>query len=276
MKKTKTIYYSDEQNDEFSSAKIKTKKIDGAYSYVREGFFAKAFSFFMYRLVFMPLSYLYMKIRYGFTIKNRKALKRAEKGFFLYGNHTAGDVDPYMPTMISFPKKVYVIVNAANVSMPVLGKITPYMGALPLPDDMKATCNFTRAVNKRVEQKAAICIYPEAHIWPYCTFIRDFGDRSFGYPVKLNKPVFCFTNVYTARRFGNAPRLTTYIDGPFYPDTELPVAEARKKLRDEVFNAMTERSKLSDYKGVIYVKAPDAADCGSAFVGTNDEEEEQR
>ncbi len=256
-KKQQIIYYDDEQNDEFSKAKINAKRIDGNYKYVRDGFFARIYSFFMYRIIFMPISYLYLKIKYGFSIKNKKTLKKAKEGCFIYANHTAADADPYVPTMVVFPKNVYVVVHAANVSMPVLGKITPYIGALPLPDDEKATRNFLAAMEKRCKQNAVICIYPEAHIWPMCTFIRNFKDASFRYPIKYDKPVFCFTNVYTKRKHRKTPKMTAFVDGPFYCDRTLPVGEARKKLRDEVFCTMEKRAALSDYDGIVYKKRED-------------------
>jgi hypothetical protein len=68
--------------------------------------------------------------------------------------------------------------------MPYLGRVTPYMRGLPLPDDMAATRNFTSAIEKRIDEGAAVFIYPEAHIWPYYTGIRPFGDASFSYPIK--------------------------------------------------------------------------------------------
>ena len=91
------------------------------------------------------------------------------------------------------PKKAYIIVHPNNVSMPYLGRVTPYMGGIPLPDDMAATRNFSSVLEKRIKQGKAVFIYPEAHIWPYYTKIRPFPDTSFMYPVKLDTPVFCFT-----------------------------------------------------------------------------------
>ena len=252
--KSKIVYYRDELGDEFSSAVIVPKKIDGGYRYIRDGFFGKAASFFLYRVIAMPLAGLFLKIKYAHGIKNRKVLKKQKSACFLYANHTSAAADPFIPTFVAFPRRVYVIVNAANVSMPVIGKLTPYMGALPLADDLSAARSFCAAVETRVKQNGAICIYPEAHIWPYCTWIRNFTDASFRYPVKYGVPAYCFTNVYTKRRFFRTPKITTYVDGPFYPDMTLPAARARKKLRDEIYAAMTERSKLSDYDGVIYVK----------------------
>ena len=45
-----------------------------------------------------------------------------------------------------------------------------------------------------------------------------------------------------------------YVDGPFYPDMELPLKERQKKLRDQVYDAMCERAKLSDCDYIRYVK----------------------
>lgn len=254
IKKQKIIYYDDELNDEFSSAKIKAKKIDGSYKYERDGFFAKIFSFVIYRLMFMPISYLIIKLKYGLKIVNKDCLKNEKNGYFIYANHTSAGCDPFIPTFVAFPKKIYVIVHAANVSMPVLGRLNPYMGAIPLPDDAEATRNFLSVIKKRISQNKAVCIYPEAHIWPRYTKIRNFKDSSFRYPAQNCSPVYCFTNVYTKRRLLKTPKITTYIDGPFYPDKSLNLPLAKKKLRDEVYSCMKKRSELSDYDGVIYIK----------------------
>lgn len=252
--KRKIVYYDDELNDEFSSAVIKAKKIDGGYKYERDGFFAKIFSFIIYRLIFMPASYLIIKLKYGLKIVNKGCLKGEKRGYFIYANHTSAGCDPFIPTFVAFPKKIYVIVHAANVSMPVLGRLNPYMGAIPLPDDAEATRSFLAVIKKRIAQNKAVCIYPEAHIWPRCTKIRNFKDSSFRYPVQCGAPVYCFTNVYTKRKFLKTPKITTYIDGPFYPDNSLSLPLAKKKLRDEVYACMRKRSELSNYDGVVYVK----------------------
>jgi hypothetical protein len=46
----------------------------------------------------------------------------------------------------------------------------------------------------------------------------------------------------------------TYVDGPFYPDETLPLAQQKKKLRDDIFEKMTERSKLSCVTWIEYRK----------------------
>lgn len=254
-KEKKIIYYKDELNDDFSRADIKVKKIDGNYTYVAKNPFKKFAEWFLYRIVAIPLSFLFLKFFYGHKIVNKKVIKKQKGAYFTYANHTNAAADPFIPTFVSFPKRVHVIVGAANVSIKGIGGVIAMLGALPLPDDVAATKNFTAAINLRVKQNRAICVYPEAHIWPYYTGIRPFKDTSFRYPVHSGVPVFCFTNTYKKRKFFKRPKIVTYIDGPFYPDASCDVKTARAKLRDEVYFAMVERSKNSDAEYIKYVRA---------------------
>ena len=258
MDKRKVIYYSDELNDEFSVAEIKAKPIDGNYVYIHSSAVKKFTHFFWYRIVANPIAFLYTKISFHHKIVNKKILKPYRKtGYFMYGNHTQDIADAFIPNVLSVRKDNYVIVHPNNVSMPVLGRITPYLGAIPLPDDKEAYANFTDTIEKRVKERKGIIIYPEAHIWPYYTGIRPFADTSFHYPVKYGTPVFCFTNTYQKRRLGKKPRIVTYIDGPFYPDSSLPLRKQKTELRNRVYECMCERAKLSTVEQIKYIKTED-------------------
>ena len=253
----KIIFYKDELNDEFSTAQIDAKKIDGNWKYERN----PILSFFWYRIIATPIAFFYTKIKYRHKIVGREKIKSEKKrGYFVYGNHTQILGDPLIPTFVCMPKKAYIIVHPNNVSMPYLGRVTPYMGGIPLPDDMAATRNFSLVLEKRIKQGKAVFIYPEAHIWPYYTKIRPFPDTSFMYPVKLDTPVFCFTNTYQKKGKRAHPQIVTYIDGPFYPDSSLPLRERRKKLREEVYSTMCERAKSSNVEWIKYLPAEAQAD----------------
>ncbi|MBO4367036.1 MAG: hypothetical protein J5843_05205, partial [Clostridia bacterium] len=230
--KQRIIYYKDEQNDEFSKAKIKARPIDGSYRYVRSRFL----SFILYRIIATPLAFLYTKLVFGQkTVGREKWAAVNGSGAFLYGNHTQASADPLIPNLIRFPGKVYTICHPANVSMPVFGRLMPYVGAIPLPDGMAAYRNFIACITQRIDEKAVVTVYPEAHIWPYYTKIRPFPDTSFTYPAQLDKPVYCFTNTYKARKIRKKPRIVSYLDGPFYPDRSLPVRQRAAALREEVY-----------------------------------------
>lgn len=255
------IYYKDELKDEFSTAVIEPKVIDGNYKYIHKSLWKRFTHFFWYRMVATPLAFLYLKVYFGHKIINKKVIKQTkDTGCFLYGNHTHFMADALIPTMITTPKDTYVIVHPNNVSMAFLGRITPSLGALPLPDDAEAAKNFIQAVETRIKEKHVVTIYPEAHIWPYYTKIRPFENTSFRYPVKCKVPVYCFTNTYQKRRFRKIPRMVTYVDGPFYPDVQLSGTQQRENLRKQVYEIMVKRSKNSNIQMNQYIKAGEEND----------------
>lgn len=252
--KEQIIYYTDELKDEFSEAQITAKEIDESFDY-EGGIGRKMGRIFWYHIIAKPFAWIYLKLAFGHRIVNKKVLKQAKgKVYFLYGNHTNAAPDALIPTMLNFNRSVYVIVHPNNVSMPVLGKITPSLGAVPLPDTKGALKNFTKMIEHLVEKNKVVMIYPEAHIWPYYTKIRPFTEESFRYPAQYGTSVFCFTNTYQKRKHRKTPRIVTYVDGPFFADRSLPKKQQKKQLRDQAYQTMVERSKESNIEIIHYIK----------------------
>lgn len=253
--KRRIIYYTDELNEEFSVAQITPRRIDGSYRYDHSSPWNAVTHFFWYRLVATPLAWGYTRLAFRHKVVGGERLRKfGKQAYFLYGNHTQDIADAFIPNLLYVPQETCVIVHPNNVSMPILGKVTPSMGALPLPDDREAYRNFLAAIEKRVAEGKKIVIYPEAHIWPYYTKIRPFPDTSFHYPIKYKTPVFCFTNTYQKRRWSKKPRIVTYIDGPFYADESIPERKRKTDLRDRVYTCMCERSRLSTVEMIQYIK----------------------
>lgn len=251
----KIIYYQNELEDEFSEAQITPKRIDETYDY-SGGILRKIGRFFLYHIVAKIALFIFLKVKYRHKIVNKECLKQAKgTGFFLYGNHTNAIADALIPTMLRCPfGGTYVIVHANNVSMPVLGRITPCLGAIPLPDDKAAMKNFNKEMERLIEKKQCITIYPEAHIWPYYTKIRNFKDSSFRYPAACGVPVYCFTNTYQKRKWAKTPQIVTYVDGPFYPDNTLTMREQKQQLHQSVITSMKEYCKNSNVEMIQYIK----------------------
>ncbi len=251
----KIIYYTDELNDEFAGDNLKPKVIDENYIYAPKGIWKKFTRLFWYRIVATPLAYLYLKITLHHKVIGRKNLKKFRKqAVIVYGNHTHNIADAFVPTMVSTPQDAYVIVNPNNMSIPVIKHVIKSLGAIPLPANARAMKNFNKCLDKRIEQKRFIMIYPEAHIWPYYTKIRPYKSLSFSYPIHYNIPAFALTNTYVKRRFGKKPRMITYVDGPFYPDEGLSMKDARENLRNKIYNQQVLRSQNSNVEYVKYVK----------------------
>ncbi len=254
MKYKEIIYYQNELEDEIIDFKIKKKEINEKYKYIHKTPFYKILSFITYRLIAFPIFFSYFKIFKRIKYINKKVLKKYKNtGYFVYSNHTDKLSDGISPSLICFPKKPYIIVNSDNVSIPILGRLTPMWGALPLPDTLSSAKNFNNAI-KLLSKKNPIIIYPEAHLWPYYTKIRTFKETSFKYPIRENKPVFTFTMVYNKPKHFKKPVQKIYIDGPFFPDKSLNELEQTINLRNLVYNKMNERASLSDYEYLTYIK----------------------
>ena len=255
MSKTKIHYYTDELNDDFAGGNIKTKQTPPDFKYVHTNPIWRVIEFIVYQLIVRPLAWIISKFLYGVKIKNRKVLKQAKgKGIFIYGNHVVTLGDAFHPNLVSFPRKSFIVVHPDTTSIPLIKNLVVMLGALPLPSGKQGYRNFTNAIKTRIEQKQAVVIYPEAHLWPMFTGIRPFKNDSFLYPSMLGAPVFCTTTVLKNRRFRKPPKCIVYVDGPFYPDENLSFAENKQKLRDEVYAVMCERAKESNYDKVKYVK----------------------
>lgn len=248
----KVIYYNDELNDEFSKAKIIPRKIDGRFKYNKSAFW-EFWSFLIQNVLSMPIKVLYLKIKFNHKFIGKEKLKKyRKKGLFIYSNHTQAFSDTFTPSVAVYPKRNFLIVNPANISLKGTGWLVELLGAIPIPEGIEAYKNFLSRIKNRISKGYSISIYPEAHIWPYYTKIRPFKDVSFKYPVQLKTPVFCITNTYQKKK--NKITMVSYVDGPFFPDNSLNKKEAQEKLRNEVYNKMCERSKNNNVEKIIYKK----------------------
>lgn len=250
----KTIYYTDERNDEFSGVQKKAVDIGDSFCFVHKNIFWRAAAFFVYRIIMTPFAYIYCKLKFGAKTVGREKLKESRgRGCFLYCNHTLLAGDAFLPNVSMFPKTNYVIVNSDNVATPGTKNFVQMCGAIPVPQSGTAYRSFLDAIEKRVLQKCCVTVYPEAHIWPYYTGIRNFPSTSFRFPVKYDAPVYVSTTTFQAKKHGSTPRVTVFIDGPFYPDMSSP-REAAGKLRDTVYSVMCRRSENSTYEAIKYVR----------------------
>ena len=254
----KTIYYRDLQNDDFANNALIPKPIPPDFPFAVTNVFWRILEVFLYRLVATPIVWVIGKAGFGLRIKNRRALRRLRgTGYYLYGNHTQDMMDAYTPTLACFPRHAHIVVSPQAVSTALLRYPVQLLGGIPVPDSVKGKSAFMRALSYRIEQKRVVTVYPEAHIWPWYTGIRPFPAVSFAYPVKDDVPVVAFVTTYRRRKLFSrlTPRMTVTLSEPFYPDHTLSRAEARQKLRDQVYAFMcAEADKPDNYAYYAYVK----------------------
>ncbi len=253
--------YQDELNDDFAGITRKRIRVGADFPFIRKSRLWNLTAAVVYRGIMTPFAYLYCKLVLRMRIVGKEKLKAVgQGGCFIYGNHTLMAGDAFLPSMVSFPKRTYVVVNADNLSVRFTQNWIQMSGALPVPTEPRGMRAFLSAMETRVQEGHCIMIYPEAHIWPYYTGIRPFGRDSFRYPVRFGCPVFCTTVTYSKKRFGKKPRVTVYVDGPFEADKSLPPRMCEQALRDEIYAAMCRRAAENNTYAPITYKPKKEAD----------------
>lgn len=246
MEKHRYYYYYDELNDDFANNGIETLPLPDDYEYYPKSL--------VYRIVH-PVANIIMLLFLmvvnamtdGYRVHNSKILKKRndrKKGYFVFANHTTWIGDAVIHPTIAFPKQVYTVVHPDAISIKGASTAIRMLGAMPKPSSRKNFVRFIEASSRMFEEGNPVVIYPEAHIWPKYNRIRQFPDVSFGIPARLGAPCFVKTTVY--RRNGKGHTYSeVYYDGPFYPDNTLCLKDAQKKLRDDIYSVMKERTKDS-------------------------------
>ena len=254
MKNEKVFYYSDPVNDDFAGTNINTCHVPACFCYIHKSVAYKILCFIVYYIIAFPLVWLMAKLFLGLKLKNRKNVKKAEGGFFLYGNHT-NMLDAYIPSIASFPKKGYIVAGPDTVSIPGIKLLVVMLGAMPLPSELKGYRAFIDAINTRIKEGASVTVYPEAHIWPYYTGIRPFPDTSFRYPVANGAPGIAMVTTYRKRKglfaLCKRPGMTVTFSEPMKADSSLPQKQAQKELRNRVFDFMNTVSKETEQVSYI-------------------------
>lgn len=249
MKKAKEIRYYNSFSDDFEFTRDQSKRLPDGYRRIRRDLLSRVLSELAY-LTAIALSWIYLKF---FLHVKYKSSAKIKSGAFIYGNHTQPVGDVFIPAYAAFPRRIYTVVSPANYAIPVIGKLLPYLGAIPTPSGIKDLVDFGNALHTRASEGHPVVIFPEAHVWEYCSFIRDFPEASFVYPIKSELPAYALTVTYKPRRFGSKPRAEVFLDGPFFAPTEGSVRQRSAHLRDTVLQAMKNRAETSS-SHIEYVK----------------------
>ncbi len=265
---SRVVYYHSWDEDMVQSRR-QNIRLAKDYDYVRYGLWNRLLDWLLLCVLWL-VAVVYVRLVRCVYIHGRERLRPyLHSGLFLYGNHTQPVLDPFIALLTLTGSRPYGIVSTANFGIPLLGRLMPWCGALPVVHTPLGQHCLTQAVYDHIRLGHPIVVYPEAHVWQYCTQIRPFSAASFAWAVETAKPAFTMTTVYrhkttgggnennTDVKFGHsAPRIDIYIDGPFFPDTACPPRLARQRLCAVVRETMLRRAALSDYEYIRYLPAP--------------------
>ena len=252
MKKREKVRYYQSFEQDFEESANQEFTLPEDYKWIREDKFSKFLSAVIYGCAVI-FSTFYCRAVLRLKVKGRKNVKGIKGGYFIYANHTQPLGDVFTPALCVLPKRIYTVVSPANYGIPVLGKILPYLGALPLSKSLKGMKEFNLAIEKRIKDGHPVVIYPEAHVWEYYEGIRPFTSTCMKYPIKFQAPAVAMTVTYKKTKFRKRPKMVVYLDGPFTPQGSTK-AQQTEGLYNEIRTAMENRSKLSDAQYIKYEK----------------------
>ena len=256
-KKSKTIYWKDELHDDFDELGLTRPSVPQNYKYIRSNPINNFFSGILYHVIAVPVLYIYCFF-HGIRVENKRHYRKIKRlGGFIYANHVAiSDVFKHQ-AMISFGKRINILGYSDTLSMPFVRNICRGLGYLPLPlqgdnDNFK---NLIEAMRYYVKEKRqAILIYPEAHIWPYYTKVRNFPSGSFTYPSKYHTPVVPIVTAWRKPIVGKKPKQTILVGNPIFPQENLSTSENKEYLYNECLKAMKEMSEsIKQYEYIKYI-----------------------
>ncbi len=252
-KKTKEIHWTDEKNQDFNEIGLKRKGIPEGYKYKKTNPFYWLFSHAMYYGLAKWIIGLFCFF-HGIRTKNKKVFKKLKgKGAFIYANHVA--ISDCFKFPIFFWKRVDVIGYSDALSIPVGGFFAVLFGLIPLPlkEDRDNFHKMTDAINYYVKEKDHyVLIFPEAHIWPYYTEIRNWPNNSLIYPALMNVPVVPAVTVWIKKPLRKKPRQLTVFGEPIYPKEGESITFNKDYLHKECIAQM--RSIAHQYKQYEYIK----------------------
>lgn len=261
MKPKKVVYYHDALADDFAGTKIKRKPLPENFKYAHRDIFSRFFSWFLYWVIAVPILYWPIKWHFAIKVKGKKNLRMVRhKGLFFYTNHTQIIDAMLLQLYVAGPRRTYIVADQDATSIPGIRYLVQLLGCIPVPETPKQHKDFVDCIQYRIKQRRAISIFPEAHIWPFSTHIRPFGDASFVYPAELNSPVVPVCVTYHKRRIRKnmAPGMVVHVGKPIYPDLTLSLAERKAKLRKKVYDFMLDMSAEDEnVEYISYVRAKD-------------------
>ena len=252
-KKTREIHWSDEKHQDFNELGLKRKGIPANYKYKHTSPVYWFFSHLLYYGLAKWIIGLYC-ICHGIRTKNKANLKKLHgQGAFIYANHVA--ISDCFKYCIYINKRVDTIGYSDALSIPIGGKLAVMLGLIPLPlkDDRDHFHEMVDAISYLVKEKKHYClIFPEAHIWPYYTEIRNWPNNSLIYPALMMAPIVPAVTVWKKRLLRKKPRQVIVFGEPIYPKEGESITFNKDYLHQECIAQMKEIART--YEQVQYVK----------------------
>ena len=128
MKKTTEVRRYSSFADDFVRTKDQYHRLPEDYRWIRTDVRSRFLSALSYGAA-LVISSVWCRVALHVRLRDRRLLRAARDGAFIYANHTQPVGDVFIPALASFPRRIYTVVSPANLGIPVIGRILPFLGA---------------------------------------------------------------------------------------------------------------------------------------------------
>lgn len=204
------------------------------YEYVPKSIIFNAISSIIYYGIAYPILSILFKIMYDFKIEGRENLETVEGGAVTIANHVLF-IDCAMVALASRWRKIHFTTLEGSFKIPFVRTLIKYLGAMPIPSEIKNKENFIKAVDKLLQEEKWVHFYPEASLMPYYTRIRNFKKGAFDFAVRNNVPIIPMVITFREpegirKKFKKKKDVTLKILKPIYP--EVSNKSNKEKIED--------------------------------------------
>ncbi|MHB8962145.1 MAG: lysophospholipid acyltransferase family protein [Saccharofermentanales bacterium] len=202
----------------------------------------KAFRWWMYYLVVLPIMSTFNYIFMGLHIKGRENMDGIRSGVVVC-NHIH-PLDATMAACGSVPHRLNVAVLNKNMEKPIAGKIVTIFGT-PVGVNLSGHKRFIERTTMRLMAGEWFLVFPEGEMILYDNTIRPFKHGAFLLAYKADVPVLPMVLVQRPvsgiRSFlRNKPLFTLKIGNPVMPLKGLDEKQNIEYLRDTAMAIMTD------------------------------------
>lgn len=219
--------------------------IDKNYEYVKQGNIFNIFSNFLYYVIAYLVLLIITKVIYNLKIEGKENLQKIKNGAVTVSNHVLF-LDCAIIGIALISKKIYFTTEEGSFKIPFVRRLIKLLRAIPIPKDLTNKRNFTKEINKLLQEGRIVHFYPEAALWPYHNKIRNFKNGAFDFAVRNDVPVipmvFKFRETEGIRRFFKMkPDITLCILEPIYAEKgNVSVKQKVENLKDKVHKKVEE------------------------------------
>lgn len=229
--KPKIDYPEDEPQKHITKVKRNKKHhpIDEKYVYNKKNFLYQIGALILRFLAWILLPF-WIKPFTHYKIIGKENLKEVTKtGVIITSNHVHFTDAPLIATrLFGLKRKVRIIMLSANMDIPVAGPFIEALGCVPLGDTIGGMKNFNNHINKLLQSKKPVLIFPETALWPYYRKIRPFSRGPFMFSVNNNVPILPVVITFRTRK-NRKQKMIVNILKPVYPKNK-----NSKELLEEV------------------------------------------